>query len=829
MKLFRYYILFLFFTACAAFAQGNDSLEVMERDLMLTEKNPVGTEYYITFMKNYRKRENATNALTMKLFITPLKDANVVIEIPVISYRREFFIPAFETKSYSMPQEAQLVEFAKVEQGKAIHITSDEPIYVYGLSTRSQTTDSYLAFPTTVLGKEYRLINYKSTSRVVTGDASRPEFCVITVDDSTEVDIIPSANLTNTTKKGDTLKLLLNRGETYQASVHEQQGQQVKYPDLTGTVIKTSKPAAVFSGHECSFVPNPSTSKRNTCNHLIEQVPPVSSWGKHFCLGMLAKRSSYVFRVLAHHDSTVIFINNKKKLMLMAGQYAEKRVMKDLTISADKPILVAQYSEGYANGDNIGDPMMLYVSPTNQFLDHYYFSTPNDGDWYHYINIVVPTKSINAIRIDGKTLEHGTLKEDSVMNKDVVHLVDTTPEEYIKNLGKDKTGKFRKLGNSRYSVASFPVAYGPHELTCSKPFGMYSYGFGTDFDAYGTMGGQSFKEYVYIPDDKAPYADLMRTDSGYFAVIYDDREDDSGLMEISSVENDNIVIAEVDLVPGIPYQKIEIQPLDENIPGRARMFAMDVEGNTQEYTICYTYNNAAAKFVLELREGCHEFCSPRRFEVGIFTNPQIQIHKTNFKTAGDIIVPTNFSDDTELAKGLGIYGSMKMNSRFSIAMKLFMDKTKASLYAAYPDAIQVRNPKTGKLDYAAEGYRLDMDALFLNYNTEIEYFFDRRLYLKAGFGIAMHLSEDSKLSRYLVDPSYDYPKTEILRGNTNSIKPMHFYTTAGFGFTTTLPILNEYISLFSEILYTYNFNDYIKKGEWRYNALTLNLGLKYSL
>jgi hypothetical protein len=808
---------------------ADDSLEVMERDLILTEKNPVGTEYYITFLKNYRKRESSQNQLTMKLFITALKDANVVIEIPEIQYRRDLFIPANETKSYSMPEEAQLLEFGKVQTGKSIHITSDQPIYVYGLSTRTQTTDSYLAFPTSVLGDEYRLINYKATSRVVTRDASRPEFCVIAVEDSTEVEIIPTANLTNSTKSGDTLRLFLNRGDTYQATVHDRQGRNVTYPDLTGTLIKTSKPSAVFSGHECSFVPNPSTSKRNTCNHLIEQVPPVSSWGKHFCLGMFAKRSSYVFRVLAHQDSTVIFINNKKNAMLMAGEYIEKRVKEDLTISADKPVLVAQYSEGYSNGDNIGDPMMLYVSPTNQFLDHYYFSTPNDGDWYHYINIVVPTRSINAVRIDGKTLEYGTIRDDTIVNNNPVHLIDTTPEEYIKNLGKDKTGKFRKLGNSRYSVASFPIAYGPHEITCSAPFGMYSYGFGTDFDAYGTMGGQSFKEYVYVPDKEAPYAEFMRTDSGYYAVLYDDREDDSGLMEISSIENDNIDISQIDLVPGIPYEKIEIIPVDENLPGRARLFAMDVEGNVKEYTICYIYNNSADKFVMEFNEGYQEFCAERRFEIGLFLNPQIQMHKTDFQNSGDIFAPSKFSDDTESALGFGIYGSMKIRSRVNIAMKLFMDKTKASLTAAYPNPIQVRNPITGELDDAAESYRLDMDALFLHYNAELEYFINRHLYLKGGLGMAVNVSEDSRLTRYLIDPSYGYPEKNILSGETNAVKPMALYTTGGVGFTTTLPLFNEYLSLFSEILYTYNFNDYIKKGDWHYNTVTFNLGLKYSL
>lgn len=820
---------FIFMTAICLFAQSDDADTLAkEREVIMTEKNPVGTEYYISFMKNYRDLPDKNNSLTMKLFITALKDADVRISIEGIAYEREIFIPANETKIYTMPSRAQITEYGKTQKGRAVRIVSNNPVYVYGLSTRTQTTDSYLGFPSNVLGKEYRIINYKATSRVVTPETSKPEFSVIAVEDSTEVLIIPTRDLVDGTLENDTLRVLLERGDVYQSTVAERQTSSTPFPDLTGTKIIASKPVAVFSGHECSFVPLPSKF-RKTCNHLIEQVPPISSWGKHFFLGMPAKRTSYVFRVLADRDSTAVYLDNKPAYMLMAGQFIELRMKNDLTLSADKPVLVAQYSEGYGNGDNIGDPMMLYVSPTNQFLRQYYFSTPNDGDWYHYINVIVPTKAINSLRIDGLRISDGTLKRDS-SDKKPVRLIDTDPEEYIKSLsGKtDNVGGFRKLGNSRYSVGAFPVPYGPHVITCSRPFGMYSYGFGNDFDAYGTMGGQSFREYVFVPDEVPPFAEQSTSENILDITVYEDRTDDSGLERIIIDETDNITVPNIQIPPGIPYYNFNLEPKNPNLPGRARIFAADMEGNVSEYTVCYVYNSAADKFVFNFSEGYSEHCSERRHNLGLFLNPQLQFHKLNFRNAGRIAGPADFGDDIASSLGIGAYYSMSLNSRFNFSANLFVENVNAKSKAGYPELISVRNPETGELDNVAEEMILRQEDTFLNIDAALEYFPDRRIYFKVGLGAAVHLLENTEIKRRIIDPGYSYFDATVLSGESNAVRPYRFYALGGAGVTKTLPIMNEYLSVFAELIYIYNFNDYIKEGAWNMNIFSLRAGLKYN-
>ena len=127
--------------------------------------------------------------------------------------------------------------------------------------------------------------------------------------------------------------------------------------------------------------------------------------------------------------------------ILKEGEYLERNSNQNLQLTADRPVLVAQYSQGFDNGDSIGDPMMLLITPTQQFLKQYRFATPINGSWNHYINVVIPTKAINSITLNGRKLDPKI---------------------------------FEPLGISRYSIAFIPIPFGTHYIKADEPFGMYS-------------------------------------------------------------------------------------------------------------------------------------------------------------------------------------------------------------------------------------------------------------------------------------------------------------------------------------------------------------------
>ena len=70
-------------------------------------------------------------------------------------------------------------------------------------------------------------------------------------------------------------------------------------------------------------------------------------------------------------------------------------------ITADKPILVAQYSNGTSYDGVTSDPFEMLIPPTEQFLPAYTVSTPAAGFSGNYINVVAPTSSLASVKFDG--------------------------------------------------------------------------------------------------------------------------------------------------------------------------------------------------------------------------------------------------------------------------------------------------------------------------------------------------------------------------------------------------------------------------------------------
>ena len=97
------------------------------------------------------------------------------------------------------------------------------------------------------------------------------------------------------------------------------------------------------------------------------------------------------------------------------------------------------------------DPSMTVVSATDNYQSAYTFQTPGNGFFArHFINITVPTTSINNVLLDGQSV-------------DPAH--------------------FFPLGSSDHSYARLGVNVGGHTISGSEPFGLLVYGF-DDADAY---------------------------------------------------------------------------------------------------------------------------------------------------------------------------------------------------------------------------------------------------------------------------------------------------------------------------------------------------------
>ena len=191
--------------------------------------------------------------------------------------------------------------------------------------------------------------------------------------------------------------------------------------DLTGTKVTGSCYLSVITGHQCAFYP----ANVQSCDGIMEQIPPTETWGFNFFLSPLAKRQSAGYRFIAGADNTVVtrMCNGSEPdtfTLTSAGNFREVLVNMPTYchVGSNQPLLVAQYSLGHEYGgvnDIFADPFVTLIAPVGQFNNKYNFilvesvtpqNVPQPVVFDPYLNLVVTSECCqrNEILYDGQPL-----------------------------------------------------------------------------------------------------------------------------------------------------------------------------------------------------------------------------------------------------------------------------------------------------------------------------------------------------------------------------------------------------------------------------------------
>lgn len=242
--------------------------------------------------------------------------------------------------------------------------------------------------------------------------------------------------------------------------------------DLTGTVIESTAPVAVFAGHVCSFVPYNNWA----CDHLEEQMVPSETWGTDYIVARTEPQSPdaaepNVVRIVSReHDNTIDFDppSVHDSVNLYANEYIEFTTSENFRVTAAKPIMVAQFIVGQnyytSQRDYHGDPAFSLVVPFEQYRTEYTFLVP-ETITYNYVNVIAPVGEAGA-NIHNITL-------------------DGTPLEF-------SDGIIGTYGIARVDISNEVNSY--HSITGDQPFGIMVYGFAR-FTSYFYPGGLNL-EYI---------------------------------------------------------------------------------------------------------------------------------------------------------------------------------------------------------------------------------------------------------------------------------------------------------------------------------------------
>jgi hypothetical protein len=383
-----------------------------------------GQEFWLAFQPNASEI-----GASLQLNIAGQAGVTGQVTIPGLAISHDFAITAEGIAVVDLELDAKTSESNTGQvENKAVHVQASGSVSVYGMNRALHSTDAFTAYPVGAAGTSFRLLAYN-------GGISQDQVAVVAVDQPAQVTIT------------------LPGGESYTETVSQGQVYSLSADSLTGAQVTSDQPVNVSSGNLCTYVPTGVPA----CDHLVEQIPPVSAWGQEYVTFPLVGRTQDTFRILADRDHTVVTITKTtpETVTLQAGEFYELLSGEPMTITATEPIEVAQYSNGQMFDNVLSDPFMVIVQPQDQGLMESTFAAPTTGFRSNFVNVSVTTADRDSVRLDGQPVPATAWVE---------------------------------IPGSDFSGAGLAVEAGNHHITADVPIQTIVYGF--DYaDSYGYPGG----------------------------------------------------------------------------------------------------------------------------------------------------------------------------------------------------------------------------------------------------------------------------------------------------------------------------------------------------
>ncbi len=360
-----------------------------------------------------------------------------------------------------------------VRVGGAYRVTSDVPVVAYQFNpvdgASSYLSDAAMLYPAAALDTVNHVTAW--TSMMDNSNTFQHSYAtVIATVDGTMVTVDPKTPTAAGAgvpqgAPGAPFTVALQEGDVLNIAV------QSLGTSMTGTKINSNvdHPVAVFAGQECALIPESVCC----CDHMEEQLAGVRLWGKNFIASRMPVRNpgspeQTLWQIYAAENGTSVKINydagvtgipaqqftlnqGEMNQMYVSGPPGEEG---DFEVIADKPIAVYGYMVGAENfGSDIGDPAMVAIAPSEQFLPRYVILVP--GTWIN--DVAVVTRPTGAqILLDGVAISDAM---------------------------------FNPVAASGFEVARVPVADGVHVFDGGEePFSVIIVGY-DQYDSYAYLGG----------------------------------------------------------------------------------------------------------------------------------------------------------------------------------------------------------------------------------------------------------------------------------------------------------------------------------------------------
>ncbi|OCT73504.1 hypothetical protein XELAEV_18036482mg [Xenopus laevis] len=284
---------------------------------------------------------------------------------------------ASETKMIKLPNGAEMVGSGVFNS--TVVITSNQDISVTAMNSKSLSSSRIIVHPAEDLGTEYYVvIPSEGTFN------NLKEFAVIGYQWPTSVKIFLKGWVMYQGKNyslAQPLSVELKPGQVFQLQSNN---------NLSGTRIISTRPVAVLSGDSCTW-------NKKQCNHVYEQLYPVTSWGKKYVVSPLPFQSgSDIVYVTAWQTTRVNYTSGslQKRLMVQAGQVVKIpiRTTNPVVLSANVSVQVMFYCTGGVTQGIVFDPFFITIPDVTSYCTSYQVIGLQG-----YINAVVVTAQTSSL------------------------------------------------------------------------------------------------------------------------------------------------------------------------------------------------------------------------------------------------------------------------------------------------------------------------------------------------------------------------------------------------------------------------------------------------
>ncbi len=608
----------------------NTSIAIQDLPSLLKAPTNAGTDFYFSFPPCY---EEASIGFTnnCKVFVASSIEQTITVEVPGKSWAAtqivkpndvvEFIIPTGIAQPFLKPGAAS----APVEQvypQAAIHVFSESPIIVYGVTRYNFTSDGFLAIPVSALGTEYIVASYPQYTAIESGFKLVSETTISAAYDQTEVTFemggTSSSKTSGGLKPGNDTTFLMNKGDVLCFA------SDGNLQDISGSYIKASKPVGVVSGNQCANVP----AGVLFCDFISEMDVPIFTWGKIYHITpFVGRKNNPIIRIFAKEKNTTIYRDGEPWLMLPGRShriddgFVERRssdgTPRSVVISADKPIYVVAYNPGQTDDNVSSDPFQLALTPQEQYQKEIVFCTPsskNSADKFktHYINLICSVAADNTIPDDMEfaIVIDGQLQWEKVSTR----------------FGEDLGLMFAlPVNGTTYTCKQITLPDdGVYRFRAATPFAAYAYGF-SSYDSYGFPTGAALDD-LGIDDNESPQLTVSKkTDGSVTGTVTDypldsSRRSNLGLIAMAADQNYNykFIYGQKNSYIAGQSQTTDwaLEVKDKSKDARAVLTFADRRGNDTTIVVEYTVN------VANIEDGTKKFNNNlHNFALTVSPNP----------------------------------------------------------------------------------------------------------------------------------------------------------------------------------------------------------------